>query len=314
MQAAIAAFLNAILPGIPGSAPAVFVGSIIGTTLTVSPLSGVSPVGIQGIIALNVPLLGLGVAPGTIITDFGTGSGGVGTYTVSISQNVPSATMATGVTVVAGQQNRVVEPANPFFVVFTPLRFTRLATNVDTSEDVKLTGAVAGNTLSVTDIAFGIITPRTILFGIGVALPTTIIRQISGLAGGTGTYLVAPSQTVPSGTLSAGQKTLLQSAQVDVQLDFHSPDTTAGDWAQTISTALRDEFGVSFFAALPSPLNGVVPFYADDPHEVPFINAENAYEWRWSLDAAFEVDQVISVPTQYSDSADVTLVEANPTT
>lgn len=56
---------------------AVFSGSISGTTLTVSSVT-------SG--ALAVGQYVLGAAPGTTITALGTGTGGAGTYTVSISQ------------------------------------------------------------------------------------------------------------------------------------------------------------------------------------------------------------------------------------
>ena len=73
--------------GITGSAA--FTGSISGTTLTVSAVS-------SGILAVGQLIVGLGVSaspPGsnaTYITALGTGTGGVGTYTVSVSQTVSS--------------------------------------------------------------------------------------------------------------------------------------------------------------------------------------------------------------------------------
>jgi len=65
-----------------------FSGSISETTLTVSGFSGSA-------IFIGHALTGTGVTAGTNITAFGTGTGGNGTYTVSISQNV-SGTMASG--------------------------------------------------------------------------------------------------------------------------------------------------------------------------------------------------------------------------
>jgi hypothetical protein len=65
-----------------------FTGSISGSTLTV----GTEP--IMGI-ALGQYLTGSGVTAGTQITQFITGSGGVGTYEVNISQSVVSTTIQT---------------------------------------------------------------------------------------------------------------------------------------------------------------------------------------------------------------------------
>ena len=68
-----------------GNAPAggVVTGSISGTTLTVT---GVT----SGALAVNQPITGTGVTPGTYITALGTGTGGAGTYTVNNSQTVSS--------------------------------------------------------------------------------------------------------------------------------------------------------------------------------------------------------------------------------
>jgi hypothetical protein len=307
VQAALAAFLAEVLPGVPGQAPAVFVGSIVGTTLTAAALPGKQPAGIQGVIQPNSPLLGFGVVPGTMILSQISGStGGVGTYKISISQTLSQpVTMSTGVTILSGQQNRTAEPNNPYFAVFTPISFDRLATNLDSSADCKLVGSIAGNVLTADLVDTGSISSGATLFGIGVAYGTTVIQQLTGEPGEAGTYQVSPSQTVSQQTISAGGKIMTQEAEVTVQIDFHSPDTLAGDFAQTVSTALRDEYGVDFFANLPAPLNVVSPFYADNPAQRPFVDAEDQYEWRWSLDAKFQVDQAVSIPLEYADAATV---------
>jgi hypothetical protein len=311
-QAALAAFLGAILPGIPGQQPAVFTGAIAGTTLTVGALPGKQPAGILGTIQPNAPLLGLGVAPGTtIVQQLSGASGGIGTYQVASAQSVGQATMSTGVTIVAGQQNRVAEPANPYFCVFTPIQFKRLATNLDTAADCKLAGLIVGAVLTVSDVAFGSIIPPCALFGTGVASSTTVLSQASGFPlGQAGTYNVAPAQAAAKATMSAGTKSMLQSAELVVQCDFHSPDTLAGDFAQTVSTALRDEFGTTFFASINA---NITPLYADDPAQRPFTNAENQFEWRWSLDVHLEVDQTVVVPQLYADSVEAELIDVDAT-
>jgi len=300
-QAALAAFLGQVLPGTPGVIPTIFAGTIAGALLTVSSI-------IMGTIGLGSPLLG--AAAGTVILSQASGpAGGIGVYNLSVSQVAAnSITMATGVSIIAGQQNRSAEPANPFFAVITPIRFDRFSTNVDASQDVKFTGSITGNVLTVSAIETGEILLGAMVTGQGIAFGTTITGFLTG-TGGTGTYQVSQSQTVAVDTLSAGWKTLTQNAQITIQIDFHSSDTTAGDFAQTVSTALRDPYGVDFFAGLAAPLNGVVPLIADDPVQRPFINAENQYEWRWSLDCKLEMNQTIIVPQTYADSADVTLVD-----
>ena len=68
------------------AAPAVVTGDITGTTLDVTAVS-------SGTLQIGQTLEGANVTDGTIITAFGTGSGGTGTYTVSPSQTAASATI-----------------------------------------------------------------------------------------------------------------------------------------------------------------------------------------------------------------------------
>lgn len=64
-----------------------FTGSISGTTLTVSNID----TGAELVVGMR--LSGYGVNPDTVITALGTGTGGAGTYTVSINQTVSSTTV-----------------------------------------------------------------------------------------------------------------------------------------------------------------------------------------------------------------------------
>ena len=63
-----------------------FTGNISGTTLTVSSVT-------TGTLYIGSIVTGTGITSGTKITAFGTGSGGVGTYTVNNSQTIASQTM-----------------------------------------------------------------------------------------------------------------------------------------------------------------------------------------------------------------------------
>jgi len=77
--------------GPTGQIGASFVGSISGTTLTVTAIN-------SGAIALGQFISGTGITSGTQITDFGTGAGGnvneLGTYTVNVSQTAASTTIS----------------------------------------------------------------------------------------------------------------------------------------------------------------------------------------------------------------------------
>lgn len=218
------------------------------------------------------------------------------------------AVLPDGTEVILAQDNRVPEPAGTEFVVMTPLRFERLRTNVDLSDDVKFTASIAGTAMTVSAVAFGAIEVGATVFGTGVAAGTKVV---SG-PGGAGSYVVSPSQSVSSRTMSSGAKSAEQGAEVTVQLDFHSAGGAAGDMAQVVSTLLRDEFGTQQFADQ-SPNYGVVPLHADGPRQSPFINDQQQFEWRWTLDACLQVNDVVSVPQQYADAVDVGLVSVDAT-
>lgn len=66
---------------------AVVTASISGTTMTVTAVT-------SGTLAVGQPITGTGVTAGTVITALGTGTGGTGTYTVSVSQTAASTTIS----------------------------------------------------------------------------------------------------------------------------------------------------------------------------------------------------------------------------
>jgi hypothetical protein len=69
------------------SGSASFTGSISATTLTVSGIT-------SGTLYVGMAISGTGITAGTVITAYGTGTGGLGTYTVSISQTASSTTIS----------------------------------------------------------------------------------------------------------------------------------------------------------------------------------------------------------------------------
>jgi hypothetical protein len=55
----------------------------------------------------------------------------------------------------------------------------------------------------VTDVAFGLIQPAQTLFASGITANTKVVRQLGGVPGETGTYVVDIAQTVSSGKIEA---------------------------------------------------------------------------------------------------------------
>jgi hypothetical protein len=220
------------------------------------------------------------------------------------------AVLPPGTRVVSGQNNRVPEPMDSDYVVMTTTLIERIETNIDDYDDAKFTGSIAGTTLTISDVDpkfTGQIAIGSTIFGTGVAA-NTIVTALGTGTGGIGTYTVNNSQAVSSETLSAGTQSIEQPAKFTVQLDFHSADISdAGDMAQTVSTLFRDTFGTDQFAAQ-DPNYGVVPLYADDPKQTPFLNDQQQYEWRWVVEALLQANQVLSIPQQFADSVEITPV------
>lgn len=214
--------------------------------------------------------------------------------------------------VILAVQNRVPQPKNPKFALMSPLRFQRLRTNLDTFEDVKFTGVIDVDNLTVTDLT-GTVLAGALVFGEDVPQGTKILSQNDGPPGGEGVYVIGPTASTPvsARTMSAGSKLLEQGAQVTIQIDFHSDDDDgliAGDMAQIVSTVLRDERGVQIFEDMGTTVR---PLYADDPRYMPFVNGEQQFEWRWILECQLQVNQVVRVAQQFFDSVAIDVISVD---
>lgn len=217
--------------------------------------------------------------------------------------------------VVQGQDNRVAEPVGPDFVVFTPIRRARFSTNLDDFQDCAFTGSIAGSVMTVTAVQFGAIIVGAPVYGPTVAAGTQVASFGTG-TGGVGTYNVTLPQSVASGPLAAGTYSAEQDAEMVFQVDVHGPNSA--DNAHVISTMMRDPYAVAAFTGVldqnNNPITGVTPLYADDPRQVPFINAESQYEYRWVLEACVQANQVVSgVPQQFAAAAKVVPVSVEAT-
>lgn len=144
---------------------ATFTGSISGTTLTVTSV-------LSGTIAVGQAIFGQGVDQNTVITALGTGSGGVGTYTVSDSQTVASTAINS------------------------------------TSAPAIVTASISGTTMTVSAVTSGTLKIGQTIEGSGVT-DGTIITAFGTGSGGAGTYTVSASQTVSSTTIYALNWTVL---------------------------------------------------------------------------------------------------------
>lgn len=206
----------------------------------------------------------------------------------------------TGTDVIKAEVNRVPEPQAADFVVMTATLRQRLETNRNAYVDSSFTGSLAGTVLTVTAVALGKVNVQDVS-GVNVAAGTKVTGQLTGPAGGPGTYSVSPAQTLSSRKLSTGYETLLQATEVTMQLDIHGP--ASANNAQIFSTLFRDDFAYQQF--LTSGVD-VSPLYTGEPHQAPFLNGEQQIEYRWSVDAVLQCNPVVTVPQQFLDQAEVT--------
>ncbi len=153
---------------------AVFTGAISTTTLTVSAVAA-------GTIQVGQLITGANVTPGTYITALGTGLGGTGTYTVSVSQTAASGTISAA--------------------SLPPAAFSA-------------TGSISGTTLTITAVASGELNVGDQISGTGI-LANTVITAYGTGAGGTGTYTVNQSQTVSSETITGPTNLFVPNAVVE---------------------------------------------------------------------------------------------------
>jgi hypothetical protein len=171
---------------------AVFTGSISGTTLTVTAIT-------NGTIAINQALFGVNVSQATVITALGTGTGGIGTYTINQSQTVASTQMNSA------------------------------------TVGAVVTGDISGTTLTVSAVTSGTLTVGQTIQGSTVTAQTIITALGTG-TGGVGAYTVNNSQTVTSRTLYGLNWSVLPSTDgaftsatsvdiVDNYFVYNRPDT-----------------------------------------------------------------------------------------
>lgn len=68
-----------------------------------------------------------------------------------------------------------------------------------------VTGSISGNLMTVTAVTSGTLYPGSTVTGSGITAGTTILQQLTGSVGGTGTYQVSASMTVSSTTITASR-------------------------------------------------------------------------------------------------------------
>jgi hypothetical protein len=105
-----------------------------------------------------------------------------------------------------------------------------------------------------------------------------------------------------------GTGSIQQRVRFDVQLDVHGPHSDEN--VHVITTLWRDEYTTSYFDAGPNDMQAL---YADDPRQVPFVNAEQQWENRWVTTLSMQVNPIVTVEQDFADAVHVGIVEVDTT-
>lgn len=102
-----------------------------------------------------------------------------------------------------------------------------------------VTGSIAGQIMTISAIGSGALAPGMVISGTGIAATTTILNQLTGTAGSTGTYTVSVSQTVASTTITTpGYSTLTVAGALTGTFAIGQTITGSTTAAGTVITAL----------------------------------------------------------------------------
>lgn len=99
---------------------------------------------------------------------------------------------------------------------------------------------------------------------------------------------------------TASTQTHERSTRWDVQLDFYGPN--AADYANMVATLIKTDYACDQIEASGLSMD---PLYAEDPRQIPFVNAENQYEKRWTVQCAFQFNPTVVVAQQFAASLTV---------
>jgi hypothetical protein len=244
---------------------ATFTGSISTTTLTVTSV-------LSGTISVGDAIFGQGIDQNTVITALGTGTGGVGTYTVSNSQTVASTSI-----------NSAAAPA-----VFT--------------------ASITGTTMTVSAVASGTLSVGQTLEGANVT-NGTIITALGTGTGGTGTYTVSASQTAASATVYSINWSVLPATDgafegggtvdiTDNYFVYNKPDSQL--WAATdLLSPITDPLSFASKDGSPDDLVSIIV----DRREVYLLGEMSSEVWINSGGVPFPFTRIPGTSTQQGIAA-----------
>lgn len=88
-----------------------------------------------------------------------------------------------------------------------------------------------------------------------------------------------------------------------IQIDFYGQ--ASGDWSRVFAGLWKDETACIALEPVCDPL------YANDPMLGPLDDSEQQYEARWTVEAFLQYNPITSVPMQFADTLDITLISVD---
>jgi hypothetical protein len=102
---------------------------------------------------------------------------------------------------------------------------------------------------------------------------------------------------------------LEQGTEVRLQLDLYG--AASGDWGAQFQTLLRSEPGCVALAGADYANPVCQPLYASDASQAPLDDSEDQYEDRWTIEAILQYNPVTSVPQQFADTLELTVINVD---
>ena len=96
--------------------------------------------------------------------------------------------------------------------------------------------------------------------------------------------------------------------KTSIQLDVHGPN--GANNSAIIKALFRSEYAVDNFET--SGFD-VIPLYASEPKQIPFLNGEQQIEERWTFDVVMQTNPVISISQDFMDTASVDVINVDAT-
>ncbi len=151
-----------------------------------------------------------------------------------------------------------------------------------------VTGSIADTLLTVTAVGSGTVVNGGTISGTGVTTGTTIVSQVSGTAGGVGTYRVSSPQTVASTTVSGAYGTMTVTAVGSGSLAIGDVLSGSGVTAGTFITALGTGTGGT----------GTYIVSASQTAASTTITATGAVETKWYAASIGTAGELIKMSSQ----------------